>query len=84
MKLRYESLKNRTLEEFLTGTVNKKIGRVLIKRYGLKPEMRVEEAGQQKVLELMGTGRNFSIHISGVNPMENAQICAGELIFPDR
>lgn len=81
MKLRYESLKNRTLEEFLTGTVNKKIGRVLIKRYGLKPEMRVEEAGQQKVLELMGTGRNFSIHISGVNPMENAQICAGGIDF---
>ena len=81
MKLRYESLKNRTLEEFVTGTVNKKIGRVLIKRYGLKPEMRVEEAGQQKVLELMGTGRNFSIHISGVNPMENAQICAGGIDF---
>lgn len=80
-KLRYESLKNRTLEEFMTGTLNKKIGRVLIKRCALKPGMTAKEAGYEKISELMQMSRSFSLHISGVNSMENAQICAGGIDF---
>lgn len=82
-RLRYENQRNQTLEEFLTGTLNKKINMVLIKRNGLKPGMKVEEAGCEGVLRLMEQCRNFSLHISGVNPMENAQICAGGVDFKE-
>lgn len=80
-KLRYELLENRTLEEFLTGTLNKKVCRVLAKRCGLKPGMAVKEVGYEKISELMQMGRSFSLHISDVNSMENAQICAGGVDF---
>ena len=80
-RLRYEAHRNRTLEEFLVGTLNKKINMVLIKRNNLKPGMRVAELGVQKILQLMQQCKRFEIHISDVNPMENAQICAGGIDF---
>lgn len=80
-RLRYESLKERTLEEFLIGTLNKKINMVLIKQSGLKPGMRAEEAGFEKILQLMKMSRKFPIHIYDANTMENAQVCAGGIDF---
>lgn len=77
VRLRYESSKEKTLEEFLTGTLNKKINMVLIKRSGLKPGMTAEEAGYEKILQLMQMSRKFPIHIYDVNTMDNAQVCAG-------
>ncbi len=81
--LRYESQKDKTLEEFLTGTLNKKLNMVLIKRNGLKPGMKAEDAGFGKVKELLMQSRNFPVHISGVNSMENAQVCAGGVDFEE-
>ncbi len=80
-QLRYETRKERTLEEFMIGTLNKKINMVLIKQSGLKPGMTVEEAGFEKVLRLMQMSRKFPIHICDVNTMENAQVCAGGVDF---
>lgn len=80
-RLRYETLKGRTLEEFLIGTLNKKINMVLIRQSGLKPGMTAEEAGFEKVLQLMQMSRNFPIHICDVSTMENAQVCAGGVDF---
>lgn len=77
VRLRYESSKEKTLEDFLTGTLNKKINMVLIKRSGLKPGMTAEEAGYEKILQLMQMSRKFPIHIYDVNTMDNAQVCAG-------
>lgn len=80
-RLRYEAWKDRTLEEFMIGTLNKKINMVLIKRSGLKPGMTAEEAGCEKILQLMQMSRRFPIHICGVNTMDNAQVCAGGVDF---
>jgi len=80
-RLRYESQKDKTLEEFLTGTLNKKINMVLIKRNGLKSGMKAEDAGFKKLKDLFLQSRNFSIHISDVNSIENAQVCAGGVDF---
>ncbi len=80
-KLRYEAHKNRTLEEFLTGTLNKKINMVLIKRNGYKPGMKAADIGCDKILQLMDQCKSFSLHISGVNPIEHAQVCAGGVDF---
>ena len=76
-RLRYEAQADRSLEDFLIGTVNKKISRVLLKRQGLEPNAKTSEVGWQRVCDLMKMYRNFAIHICGVNSIENAQICAG-------
>lgn len=80
-RLRYEAHKERTLEEFLIGTLNKKINMVLIKRNSLKPGMKVAELGFERLLRLMEQCRRFELHISDVNSMENAQVCAGGIDF---
>lgn len=76
-KLRFETGQDKTAEEYMIGLLNKKINMVLLKRLGLKPGMKVREIGWKGIWELMKSCRNFSIHISSPNPMENAQICAG-------
>ena len=76
-RLRYETQKEKTLENYMTGTLNKKINMVLIKSAGCKPNITAKEAGFKKVSEIMKLARNFTIHISEPGYMENAQVCAG-------
>ncbi len=80
-RLRYESQMDKSIEEYLTGTSNKKINMVMAKQAGLKPGTKVEEAGWPVIWKLMRQYRAFAMHISGVNPMENAQVCAGGVDF---
>ena len=83
VKTRFKENQKRTLEEFLTGTLNKKINMVLIKQCGCKATMTAKEAGFDKVNEMMQKCRAFPIHISGINSMECAQICAGGVAFEE-
>ena len=76
-KLRYESQKEKTLENYMTGILNKKINMVLIKSVGCKPNMTAKEAGIGKINEIMELARSFILHITEPGDIENAQICAG-------
>lgn len=76
-RLRFEAQPDKTLEDYLTGTQNKKINMVMIKLSGLKPGMKAEDAGWKKIWGIMQQYRAFPIHISRANPIENAQVCAG-------
>lgn len=80
-RLRYEALMDKSLEDYLIGTVNKKINMVMIKKAGLKPGAVAGEVGFDKICELMRNYRSFEIHISSVNSLENAQVCAGGVDF---
>ncbi|MGN0366246.1 MAG: NAD(P)/FAD-dependent oxidoreductase [Suilimivivens sp.] len=80
-RLRYDSMMDKSVEDYLTGTLNKKINMVMLKQAGLKPDMKAQEAGWKKIWELMRKSRSFVIHISSVNPIENAQVCAGGVDF---
>lgn len=80
-KLRYEEQKHKTLENYLTGTQNKKINMVMIKQAGLKPGMKAEELDFKTIWGIMKLYKAFPVHISGINSMENAQICAGGVDF---
>lgn len=82
-RLRFGAHKESLLEDYLTGMLNRKINMVLIKQAGLKPQMKAEEAGWDKIWELMQSSRAFVIHIKDVNPMENAQVCAGGIDFDE-
>ena len=76
-RLRYETMSDKTLEEYLVGTQNKKINMIMIKQADLKPEMSAKEAGWKKIWAMMQNYQAFPIHISGVNSMDKAQVCAG-------
>lgn len=76
-RLRFEAQKEKTLENYMTGVLNKKINMVMIKQAGCKASQTAKEAGFKKVEEIMQLCRRFTIHISKTQFMENAQICAG-------
>ncbi len=78
---RFESMKDAALEEFLLGMANKKINMAMIKHAGLKPSDITGEIGLLRLKEFMMQFRNLTVHISEVNGMENAQVCAGGVSF---
>ncbi len=83
MRLRYENMQDASLEEFLIGTVNKKINTAMIKHAGLKGEQRVSSMAFQEIKKLMQHYRELIVHVTSVNGMENAQICAGGVDFSE-
>lgn len=83
VNIRYETYKELTLEEFLLGTVNKKINQALIKKAGYKPGDLVSDIGFSKMKDFMMMYRQLKVHIVTVNSMENAQICAGGINFSE-
>lgn len=76
-RIRYKEQMDKRLEDYLTGTLHKKINMVMIRQAGLKPGMTAMEAGWQAVSGLMEQYRRFVIHICGDHSMRNAQVCAG-------
>lgn len=67
----------RTVEEFFTGVLNKKLMTLFIKMAGLKPNISVEETEDEKLRQVYQLCRNWKMHINGSNPYDNAQVCAG-------
>lgn len=66
-----------TMEQFVTGLVNKKIGLLLLKLAGIKESEKAEnvsKACREKLEELF---RSLSVTVKGTNPFEQAQVCAG-------
>lgn len=80
-KLRFETQKDKTLENYMVGVLNKKINMVLIKEAGCKPSVTAKEAGYKKVSGIMELCRGLSLHITEPGQIENAQICAGGVDF---
>ena len=83
VRFRYENMKNVRLEDFLNGTVNKKINLALIKEYGYKPDDVISKIGYNAITELMQGYRGLRVHITGTNGMANAQVCAGGVKFDE-
>lgn len=78
---RFRAKGTKTLEQFLLGTVNKKINMVMIKQAGLKPDVKTSDIDEQKVYNLMQQYKDFCIPISQANTIDKAQICAGGVDF---
>lgn len=68
---------DRTVEEFFTGMLNKKLMTLFIKMAGLKPTMPVENAEATRLELVYGLCRSLTLHITGSNPYDNAQVSAG-------
>lgn len=68
---------DRTVEEFFTGILNKKLMILFEKMAGLKPDTLMEEADPNAVKSVYQLCRHWKLHVNGSNPYDNAQVCAG-------
>ena len=67
----------RTVEEFFTGILNKKLMLLFIKLAGLKRDIPVSEADEAKLAKVFALCRDWRLHVTGSNSYDNAQVCAG-------
>lgn len=68
---------HRTVEEFFAGMLHKKLMLLFIRLAGLKPAESAAGADQGKLLQVYRLCRRWSVHVTGSNSYDNAQVCAG-------
>lgn len=73
-----EGLKrSRNLEEYFTGMLNKKLMLLFIRLSGLKPGQAACQTAQQDLKKVFKLCRSFPLRVTGSNPYDSAQVCAG-------
>lgn len=77
IRKRRQLLQNRTIEEFCTGMVHKKITLLCIKLAGLKTNQPIEEIPEELFHEVFRLFKAFPLHVIGSNSYDNAQVSAG-------
>lgn len=68
---------DRTVEEYFTGMLNKKLMLLFIKLAGLRRDTPVAEANEAKLARVFALCRDWRLHVTGSNSFDNAQVCAG-------
>lgn len=68
---------DKTVEEFLSGLVHKKVAALICRRNGIPAVMLVGKAGEGKVRECLKLLRDFRVTVTAPNAFENAQVCCG-------
>ena len=76
-KNRLHTLKNQTLEQFLTGIANKKINQLIIRLSGCKPQDEVIKLSEEKCKKIAALYRNLTLCVYKTNGFEQAQVTAG-------
>ena len=70
-------LAERTVEEFLSGTVNKKLVNLFIKLAGLKPTTNCEAVTQEQLSKVYDLMKEWTIEVAAHKGFDNAQVSAG-------
>lgn len=70
-------LGQRTVEEYFTGMLNKKLMLLFGRLAGLKPTEEMDGADERKVKKVYELCRSWQLHVTGSNSYDNAQVCAG-------
>jgi flavoprotein, HI0933 family len=68
---------HKTVEEYLSGLVHKKIATVVCKQNGIASCMTVNQAGKERVWNCIKMLMDFRVQITAPNSFENAQVCCG-------
>lgn len=76
-----EMLKNETAEEYFLGLLNKKLLFAFLGMENIRPGENIEDIPAEKICRVFRLMKNISFEIIGVNPFEQAQVCAGGLAF---
>ncbi len=72
-------LKNRTLEEFFTGMLNKRLGQIILKSVGLKLSDKANVLDGFAIKKIVSTIKNMKFAVTGTTGFANAQVTAGGL-----
>ena len=72
-----------TIEDFMTGLLHKKIGLMLIKKYGLKPGDILGIQQEETILLICKSMKKFMVTPKQVNGFEQAQVCSGGVDFTE-
>lgn len=67
----------RTVEEFFTGMLHKKLMALFIRLSGLRPGDKIQTVDPGFVERVYKFCREWRLHVNGSNSYENAQVCAG-------
>lgn len=74
---RWKQQSGQTMERFVTGTVNKKIGLLLLHLAGIKENEKAQEVSVSCRERLAALYRSLTVTVKGTNSFEQAQVCAG-------
>jgi hypothetical protein len=75
---RKEAYKNENLEEFLTGTINKKLAQAILKHSGIeKLSMKAEELSPQQLKQIGSNLKKFKLTVLDTSGFKNAQVSKG-------
>lgn len=78
---RIQKYRDCTCEEFLTGTVNKKIALMLLKKFDIKGQDTVGKQTESELYSLCMDMKSFRVLVQDTNSYEQAQVCCGGVDF---
>ena len=68
---------NMTVESFFTGMLHKKLMTLFLKMAGLKTNAMIKDVPKKQLQEVFSQCKSFTLHITGSNSYDNAQVCTG-------
>ncbi len=77
LRERKDTLAKRTLENYLTGFLNKRLGQVILKDCGLKLSVSVGTLTAQNIEQIAAKIKSFEFSVVGNTGFNNAQVCCG-------
>lgn len=80
---RAKALKNRTLDEFFTGMLNKRLGQVILKSAGCSLSQKADSLNSGTIKKITKTIKNFEFEVTGTTGFNNSQVTAGGLDTTD-
>ena len=72
-----ESFAYKTMEEMLTGLVNKKLAALVCRQCGISLTDKLGDVSERKWKECLHLLKHFKVVVNGTNPFDNAQVCSG-------
>ena len=76
---RVSTLRERTLEEYLTGMLNKRVGQAVLKMCGLKLNDSVSSLKNADIKQIASVIKGMKFKVIGTTGFENSQVTAGGL-----
>lgn len=74
---RWDRQAKQTMDQFVTGLVNKKLGLLLLKLAGIRETDRAADVSAACRKKLAGLFSSFTVTVKDINTYEQAQVCAG-------
>lgn len=79
LNYRVSTLRDRTLEEYLTGMLNKRVGQAVLKLCGLKFNDSVSSLKNSDVKQIASVIKAMKFKVTGTTGFDNSQVTAGGL-----